>query len=381
MPRPEEPFDFVFWQNSISLHQASLLRALSTVLGKKVLLVVEGATTLSRHGLGWEDADYGSTVIRTPASMNEWLELVEETRSARAHVFTGLGAYPSVDRSRMALLSEGCHGHVAVFSESWDPRGTKGLARRIRAALVFRRLTAEIDTVLATGTKAEEQFRRLGVAAERILPFCYTVPESTPSLGETWTPHTEVRVIFVGSLIRCKNVDLLFSALTTLKQYNWSLAIVGDGPLRPRLESRVSTEGWRDRVTFHGLLPSDTTRRVLSDKDLLVLPSSYDGWGAVVNEALMSGVPAVVSDAAGASDLIVGRLQGAVFGSGDAEALKAVLEEQLKSHRSREQRQALADWARRAVSAETLASYLVSRINEPSIRLPPPWRDPNVIQK
>src|SRR5437870_11248743 len=64
----------------------------------------------------------------------------------------------------------------------------------------------------------------------------------------------------------------------------------------------------------------------MDSADLLVLPSRYDGWGAVINEALMSGIPAICSDNCGAADLVRSSVQlGAVFRAGSAIDLARVL--------------------------------------------------------
>ena len=56
--------------------------------------------------------------------------------------------------------------------------------------------------------------------------------------------------------------------------------------------------------------------------DLLALPSRWDGWGLVVNEALAVGVPVIASNACGASDLIRQDVNGYVFTSEDAASLR-----------------------------------------------------------
>ena len=66
-------------------------------------------------------------------------------------------------------------------------------------------------------------------------------------------------------------------------------------------------------------------RETLSEFDLLVLPSRYDGWGVVVNEALMCGVPVVVSSACGAKELIKDGVNGYIFESGNLQSLRMCL--------------------------------------------------------
>ena len=60
--------------------------------------------------------------------------------------------------------------------------------------------------------------------------------------------------------------------------------------------------------------------------DLFLLPSRFDGWGAVVNEALMCGVPVVCSDNCGAAELLGESWRGEVFRTGSAAGLKDILQ-------------------------------------------------------
>lgn len=375
MPSLKSRFDYVFWQNTLSLHQAPLLRALSDTHRRNVLLVATHGVSPQRQSLGWNNADYGRTTIRISASRQERRELVEATRRSRAHIFSGVGAYPLVDEARMALLSKPYDGHIAVFSESWDPRGIRGLARSVRARVRIARQLAGVHTVLATGRTAYNQFRMAGLPDRSIVPFGYTVPPHPELPLDSSACDVELRLIFVGSLVSLKNVDLLFSALEHLEEHNWSLTVVGDGPLRRRLQARATANRWCERVLFRGPLSSTNTRAAVVNSDVLVLPSSYDGWGAVVNEALMSGVRVIVSDAAGASDLVVGDLQGTVFRTGDVSCLKAALTAELTSHHRRNQREALRSWATERISGEALAKYLVACLEHNAIVQVPPWQD------
>src|ERR1051325_5103774 len=109
--------------------------------------------------------------------------------------------------------------------------------------------------------------------------------------------RARIEILFVGQLVRRKGVDLLLDALAPLwAEYpTLRLTLIGEGDERAALESQAAASGFRDRVTFAGARPADEVRTRLMAADLLVLPSRWDGWGMVVNEALAAGVPAIVS--------------------------------------------------------------------------------------
>jgi glycosyltransferase involved in cell wall biosynthesis len=78
-------------------------------------------------------------------------------------------------------------------------------------------------------------------------------------------------------------------------------------------------------VEFRGVIPFGEAQRFVCGYDVLVLPSLHDGWGVVVNEALLQGVPVIVSDAVGARTLVEKSGAGHVFQAGEAESLARAL--------------------------------------------------------
>ncbi|MFF1571178.1 glycosyltransferase family 4 protein [Leifsonia sp. NPDC058292] len=361
--------DIVFWQNSLSAHQAPLMRSLSGALGKRVLLVSLAGASDTRREIGWDDVDYGAADVVVTDDPAERTRIIEQTRGAVAHVFSGIGAYPLVDAARTALASGRLHPHVAVLTESWDTRGIAGLARRVRAQRTVSREAKTVDTFFTIGRQAREQFARMGIDANRIAPFGYAVDDhDSPE-----SASDRVELVFAGDLTEWKNPDLIVDALRGLTADEWRLTMIGDGPLRQTLETSVNASELRGRVRFVGKIAHDETRDLIAGSDALILPSTYDGWGAVVGEALMSGTPALVSDAAGASDLVVGALQGAVFGSRDAAGLRNALTSRTSEKLSAKARAELKHWAAKAISADAFAAYMLSRL-EGRVQVNAPWR-------
>jgi glycosyltransferase involved in cell wall biosynthesis len=95
--------------------------------------------------------------------------------------------------------------------------------------------------------------------------------------------------------------------------------------------------------------------------DFTILPSRFDGWGAVVNESLSVGTPVVVSRYCGASELLRGRASlGRVLERLDPVSLAEAIEEAaLKGCTGADQRQRIAEWARTVISGESLCRYFL----------------------
>jgi glycosyltransferase involved in cell wall biosynthesis len=185
-------------------------------------------------------------------------------------------------------------------------------------------------------------------------------------------------VIFVGQLIPRKGVDLLLEAIRPLfgEQPNLFLSVIGDGSESRSLQASARALGIAARVNFEGTISSNKIQSRLASSDVLVLPSRWDGWGMVVNEALSAGVPVIASDRCGAADLVQEGVNGYVFRSEDVEDLRGCLHRFLKDEDGRGMRAAAASTGR-AVSAESAAPYLIECLKHmtgaSSTRPIPPW--------
>ena len=143
---------------------------------------------------------------------------------------------------------------------------------------------------------------------------------------------------------------------------NWECDIVGGGEMGSTLKETAERLGISGKVNFAGAQNHDRVFEFIRRADVFVLPSRWDGWGAVVNEALLSGVPVVCSDAAGASCVLDGEL-GAAFPCGDPVELRKALERQIRlGPVSPEKRERIRALAETRISATAAAKFLREEI-------------------
>lgn len=135
-------------------------------------------------------------------------------------------------------------------------------------------------------------------------------------------------VLFVGRLAPVKRVDRLIDAFAAAfpHQRDVVLLLVGDGPERNALELRAGQVGVADRTIFAGHVEGALLYAYFNCGSVFVLPSESEPWGAVVNEALLAGLPVVCSDRAGAKELIQGNDCGEVVDAGNDRALASALD-------------------------------------------------------
>jgi glycosyltransferase involved in cell wall biosynthesis len=125
-------------------------------------------------------------------------------------------------------------------------------------------------------------------------------------IASDWTePAGRFRFISTGRLVPYKGFDLILDAMARSPLLRTChLQIVGDGPRRKDLEEKCHQLGLSDVVNFHGWLPQQQVSELLSASQAFVFPSLREFGGAVVLEAMASGLPAIVMNYGGPAELI-----------------------------------------------------------------------------
>lgn len=178
-------------------------------------------------------------------------------------------------------------------------------------------------------------------------------------------PHN---FVFVGRLIEPKNLPALLVAFAGAIQQTgnaeWGLVFLGDGPLKAELDRQTNALNLTDRVRF---LPATHWYRVpdtLALCDVLVLPSRSEPWGLVVNEAMVCGMPVLVSERCGcAKDLVCDGQNGFLFDPDQPDQLTDRLVQLMQlTDNEREDRgnvsqEVIKSWSVDAVAAAMLAGF------------------------
>jgi len=141
--------------------------------------------------------------------------------------------------------------------------------------------------------------------------------------------HTPIRLVFVGRFSPQKNLLFLLEVLEKLRDLNWQLDLVGDGPVRGELEDLSRRWDLASRVHFHGWVAPEAATEVMRHGDILVLPSLSEGLPLVGLQALGLGLALVTSDHKSLSDLVQDGVNGFTCPVTDAEVFARRLRELL----------------------------------------------------
>ena len=112
------------------------------------------------------------------------------------------------------------------------------------------------------------------------------------------------QLIYVGSLIQRKGLDLLLSALARTSE-DIRLMVVGEGQERELLAKQAKELGIAERIEFKGYVEGEALRNLYAGSDVFILPTREDCFGLVILEAMCASLPVISSKYAdGAFDLI-----------------------------------------------------------------------------
>jgi glycosyltransferase involved in cell wall biosynthesis len=153
----------------------------------------------------------------------------------------------------------------------------------------------------------------------------------------------------------------------------WSLVLLGDGELRPRLQTEVHALGLGSAVQMPGFKPYRELPAYYALAGAFVHASTTEQWGLVVNEAMASGLPVLVSDRCGcAPDLVRDHLNGFTFDPWDVEGLArrmrqiSAMSDERRGAMGRASQQIIADWG-----PERFADGLTQAVRLAMSRPPP----------
>jgi glycosyltransferase involved in cell wall biosynthesis len=147
-------------------------------------------------------------------------------------------------------------------------------------------------------------------------------------------------IAYVGRLAAEKNLEMLLESWRLLPgREKYRLLLIGDGPLRPRLERCADS-----RVIFAGYWYGYELARLYASADLFVFPSLSDTFGNVILEAMASGLPVVAFQVPGPGDILREGETGMFAGRVDAESLARAMHSLLSRP---EQLRAMGENARR----------------------------------
>jgi glycosyltransferase involved in cell wall biosynthesis len=218
-----------------------------------------------------------------------------------------------------------------------DGRAWKTAVKKVLWPPLFRLA----DQVIVPSSGSRDLMVSLGIPAGRVTltPYCvdndWWMAQSRQvdraAVRASWgVSPNDALILFSAKLQPWKRPLDLLRAFAKANLPNAFLLYAGTGPLLPQLESEAASLGVASRVRFLGFVNQSQLPAVYASADLLILPSEFEPFGVVVNEAMCCGCAAAASDRCGAArDLVAPVCPEFVFPGGDIDTLAVLMKKAL----------------------------------------------------
>lgn len=379
---------FITWQPVLTDHQAFTYQELARQAGAPAIAYVMTMEDATRQSQGWADTQVSSVERRLIPKRGSLLYCYRHLLAHRKDVHIFGSAFQAPKMMGCLLLAIWLDIEFYLISEPYSPvaqgyfsDGAKlvGRLKALARPFVYRAysliLNRKIAGIFAISKRAVVQYQAAGIASAKLFPFGYFVPRIADAVAppaQSSSPQVStLRIVFVGSLIARKGLDILIKAIRSENTLGHDISLDVFGPGDPKA---FSLDG--QRVRYRGQISFGKTQEVAASYDLFVLPSRYDGWGVVVNEALCAGVPVICSDQVGAGVVIEKFGAGAQFASGDSHALADLLAMLASDRHQLQVMRAATAIAASAIQPAIAAAYMLNVIHAHRVEkalIPSPW--------
>jgi len=252
-------------------------------------------------------------------------------------IYVGGYYFPEAWLTLLAAKRMGIPFILSTDVHSLESRRARSPISRAIKKIIVGRIFRMAGAVNTGSSGATAYVQSLGVPADRIILARNTVDNAwwaaraaevdRIAIRSKWNVSSDARVaLYCAKLQSWKRPGDLLEAFARANVPKSHLVFAGDGPLHRELEERAALLGIANRVRFLGFVNQSGLPAVYAACDLLVLPSDYEPFGLVVNEAMNCGCPVVVSDRVGAKyDLVREGVTGSIFPCGNLDALASTL--------------------------------------------------------
>ncbi len=185
---------------------------------------------------------------------------------------------------------------VVTWQEVWGGYWYKylGYTKGITARFIEKAVIKLSDNIIAHSVKVKSDLILCGAKDKNI----EVIPNGIEleAINQVPEKQKDTDLIFVGRLIKEKNVDILIKAVYLLKKELGRIkcVIVGQGPQSDALMDLAEKLGLKEDIVFTGFLEHEEIISNMKAARVFVLPSRREGFGIVVVEAMACGLPVIV---------------------------------------------------------------------------------------
>ena len=324
-----------FFSNFLNHHQLPLCRAFLAKTDVEFVFVATEPIAKDRLAMGYEDMNAYPFVLRTYESKeNEAMA----THIAESYDLVIFGATPKTyiqSRMEKNLLSfRFCERSLKKGAwRRFIPRTRKKIHEE------YIRYKDKNLYILGASAYTAHDLVLCGFDKEKCFKWGY-FPEirqkDVEKLLEEKEKDPKIEILYAGRLLKLKRViDAVKAVHLLVKQgiKNIHFTVIGDGEEKPKLQAYVENHGLQEYISFLPFISPEEVRKYMDKANIYIFSSNfYEGWGAVVNEAMNSASSLLVSHAVGSAPYLIEQGEnGFVYECGNVKDLSSKLKRLVES--------------------------------------------------
>lgn len=333
-----EKFKLCFWLNVPSPHQEALLIELNKDSNVDLVVRYFAKQDSQRLKIGWENNNSLKPYEKQVESKDKAFIEMEDWKE-RIHITTGFGF--EFNKYLLPILIKN-----KVKWVHWSERFGLVLATKLKFNICLFNLLRPIYLItkrdyatmvnkyalgcFSQGYLAKKDFIDSGIKEDKIQHLFYSInfKKNEMTTKESTKIKDKKSFLYVGTLCKRKGIKDLIEAFDKLNNHDsWSLILVGEDLENGYYQKVVEKKRLGKQVIFVGPIKGEKIKSYYSSADVLILPSKFDGWGAVLNEGMFNGLAMIGSDqCGGAHHIIDNNKNGFIFKAGNTKELSSKMQ-------------------------------------------------------
>lgn len=183
---------------------------------------------------------------------------------------------------------------------------------------LFEKVYNDNMYLLCSSAYTASDYNDFNLFKDHCLKWGYFPESSKHSLDYLLSSKKYNSIVWVGRLIDWKHPEQAIELARYLKskRYDFSLSIIGEGPLKDKMQSLIDKYKLNGHVSLKGSMHFTKVREAMEQSEIFIFTSDFnEGWGAVLNEAMSSACGCVSSYKSGATPFLLDNDNGLVFDS------------------------------------------------------------------
>lgn len=224
-----------------------------------------------------------------------------------------IAGYGRIEYVIMTIYSKLKGKKTVLFAESWY--GSGSVSEKTKSFFI----NSFCDVLFVSGTKAKKHFiENLKINKNKIITG-YSVVDNEHFANRNAQNEKQNEILCIARFCEAKNLTMLINSfLKSEINKKYSLRLIGGGELKNELSTTANNS---DRIIIQDWISYNELPLVYAKAKILILPSIFEPWGLVVNEAMAAGLPIIVSEQCGCQPDLINDENGWIFDANELNSL------------------------------------------------------------